>query len=175
MFQAPSGEPQLCVCLLGRAHAAVEVFTEEGLGFRVGLDFVLDLFGLFQFALERDQAHEALHQHILGVETGGDGQMLDSLGREAVRFAPECELNMGGGVLAGFGTGHFVSSTISRGRLGGFAAVAEHGTAEQECVEHGFLTTALGSELDCGDDVTLVLLRRVWSGGRTARRRELRS
>ena len=67
--------------------------------------------------------------------------MLDSLGGEAVGFAPESELNMGRGVLAGLVAGSLVGDTIGRSwlRLGGLAAVGEQGTAEQDCVDHDFL------------------------------------
>ena len=106
VFQAPGSEPQLGVgVLLGRAHAAIEVFAEEGLELGVALDFLLDLFGLGPFSLEGDQAQEASRQHVRGVERDGYGQMLDSLGRQAVGFAPESELNVGGGVFPGLGRG----------------------------------------------------------------------
>ena len=66
--------------------------------------------------------------------------MLDSLGGHAVRFAPEGELNMGGGVLARLVAGGVVGDTIGRGwlRLGRLAAVGEDSTAEQDCVDHEF-------------------------------------
>ena len=54
-------------------------------------------------------------------------------------FAPEGELHVGGGVLAGLGGRGLVGGAIGCGRLGGRAAVGEQGTAEQDGINHYFL------------------------------------
>ena len=90
--------------------------------------------------------------------------MLDSLGRQAVGFAPESELDVGGGVLAGLGGGSFVGGSIGVARFGGFAAVAQHDTTEQDCVDHEFLTSASEGDSDADTLAMRSLGRRLRAG-----------
>ena len=61
--------------------------------------------------------------------------MFHALGRHAVRLAPEGQLDLSAGVIAGFLPDGFVDRAIARDHAGAWF-VADQRTAQEHCAKH---------------------------------------
>jgi hypothetical protein len=138
LFGAPRGQLELRVGRVRSAGAAVKVFADERTSGRIALVVALQVFGPLPFAVVGHQSGEPAGQHVRGVISDREGELLDTLGRKAVFFAPESQPDVSVGVFARLGVGPLVGSAIGRGRrrCGRFSIVANHRKAEEDDVHH---------------------------------------
>jgi hypothetical protein len=135
---APEGEPPLIVGLVRRLGSPPHVFLHERLAGGVGGGVAADLLGPLPLALVRDQAQQPPGGHVGGVDERRQSEVLDPLGRESVRLAPEGELDLGVGVAADFGFGLLVRLQVgwSSRWISGGNGCREHDAGEQNRGDH---------------------------------------
>ena len=91
VFLAPHGQLPLVRGTVTRPGAILEIFLDRGLPVRIILRGLNHLFGAFPFPPVGDQTQQPSGQRVLRVVQDRERQVLDPLGRKAVRLAPECQ------------------------------------------------------------------------------------
>lgn len=100
---APDRQPPVAIGGLWSAGASLGVIGQRCREFAVGLDLRGDVLGLTPLAGVGDQAEQTPRRGVRGVGQDGEREVLDPLGVQPVRFAPERQLHLGLSIAAGFG------------------------------------------------------------------------
>ncbi len=134
---APERQLLMVLGAFRRLGPPLEVLLHQGFPFGIILHGLADFVRPLPLPLILNQAQQAARQRVGGIGQDRQPEVLDSLGREPVCFAPERQTNLGIGIATRLFGGGLVGGKVAGRATRGRVLVAQNRPAKKRGVDHG--------------------------------------